>query len=217
MKKLLILTSILLILCGCNFSSKTRTKLILIDSLLYKVQNDSAMKVLKSINAENLKDESNRAYYNLLMTQTRHVLYMTPMPDSIINGCIEYYTKQYDAEKLAKAYYYKGAIFYEKGNNAEAITALKNGEIFAKKAKNKNAIHHIAELLAFINLKNGNYNTALKYAHIALNNSIATNNKSWIVEDLNRISAIFAGQSKADSSDYYMNEALKKTKDLPQK
>ena len=66
MKKLLILTSILLILCGCNFSSKTRTKLILIDSLLYKVQNDSAMKVLKSINAENLKDESNRAYYTLI-------------------------------------------------------------------------------------------------------------------------------------------------------
>ena len=110
-----------------------------------------------------------------------------------------------------------GVLFSKKGNNAEAITALKNGEIFAKKAKNKNAIHHIAELLAFINLKNGNYNTALKYAHIALNNSIATNNKSWIVEDLNRISAIFAGQSKADSSDYYMNEALKKTKDLPQK
>lgn len=218
MKRLLLFSiAIIFILCSCNYNSETHKKLVLADTLLYHTKNDSAMKVLKSINAENLKDESNRAYYNLLMTQTRHVLYMTPMPDSIINGCIEYYTKQYDAEKLAKAYYYKGAIFYEKGNNAEAITALKNGEIFAKKAKNKNAIHHIAELLAFINLKNGNYNTALKYAHIALNNSIATNNKSWIVEDLNRISAIFAGQSKADSSDYYMNEALKKTKDLPQK
>lgn len=218
MKRLLLFSiAIVLILCGCNYNNEIHKKLVLADTLLYHTKNDSAMKVLKSINAEDLKDESNRAYYNLLMTQTRHVLYMTPMPDSIINGCIEYYAKHYDAEKLAKAYYYKGAILCEKGNSAEAIIALKNGEIFAKKAKNKNLIHHIAEQLAFINLKNGNYNTALKYAHIALNNSIATNNKSWIVEDLNRISAIFAGQSKADSSDYYMNEALKKTKDLPQK
>lgn len=90
------------------------------------------MKILKSISVENLKDESNRAYYNLLMTQTRHVLYMTPMPDSIINGCIEYYTKHYDAEKLAKAYYYNGIILTNKNNYQKAINSLKRGEPHAK-------------------------------------------------------------------------------------
>ena len=91
MKRLLLFSiAIILILCSCNYNNETRQKLVLADTLLYHTKNDSAMKVLKSINAEDLKDESDKAYYNLLMTQTRHVLYMTPMPDSIINGCIEY-------------------------------------------------------------------------------------------------------------------------------
>ena len=75
MKRLLLFSiAIILILCSCNYNNETRQKLVLADTLLYQTKNDSAMKVLKSINTEDLKDESNRAYYNLLMTQTRHVL-----------------------------------------------------------------------------------------------------------------------------------------------
>lgn len=133
MKRLLLFSiAIILILCSCNYNSETHKKLVLADTLLYQTKNDSAMKVLKSINAEVLKDESDKAYYNLLMTQTRHVLYMTPMPDSIINGCIEYYTKHYNAEQLAKSYYYKGAILRNKDKIKEAILTLKAGEIHAK-------------------------------------------------------------------------------------
>ena len=133
MKRLLLFSiAIILILCSCNYNNETRQKLVLADTLLYHTKNDSAMKILKSISVENLKDESNRAYYNLLMTQTRHVLYMTPMPDSIINGCIEYYTKQHDAEKLAKAYYYNGIILTNKNNYQKAINSLKRGNLMQK-------------------------------------------------------------------------------------
>lgn len=115
MKKFLLFSiTIIFIFCCCNNNNETHKKITLADNLLYETKYDSAMKVLKSIYAENLKDESDRAYYNLLMTQARHVLYMTPMPDSIINGCIEYYTKHYNAEQLAKSYYYKGAILRNK-------------------------------------------------------------------------------------------------------
>ena len=168
MKRLFLFSiAIIFILCSCDYNNETHKKLVLADTLLYQTKNDSAMKVLKSINAENLKDESNKAYYNLLMTQTRHVLYMTPMPDSIINGCIEYYTKHYDAEKLAKAYYYKGAILRNKDKIKEAILTLKASEIHARKSDNKALLHHIAEQIAFINMKADNLNTALKYEYIA--------------------------------------------------
>jgi len=78
MKRLLLFSiAIILILCSCNYNNETRQKLVLADTLLYHTKNDSAMKILKSISVENLKDESNRAYYNLLMTQASHVLYMS--------------------------------------------------------------------------------------------------------------------------------------------
>mgnify|MGYP001522924353 CR=1 FL=1 len=77
MKRLLLFSiAIILILCSCNYNNETRQKLVLADTLLYQTKNDSAMKVLKSINAENLKDESNRAYYNLLMTQTLSLIHI---------------------------------------------------------------------------------------------------------------------------------------------
>ena len=77
MKRLLLFSiAIILILCSCNYNNETRQKLVLADTLLYHTKNDSAMKILKSISVENLKDESNRAYYNLLMTQASHVLYI---------------------------------------------------------------------------------------------------------------------------------------------
>lgn len=148
MKKFLLFSiTIIFIFCCCNNNNETHKKITLADNLLYETKYDSAMKVLKSIYAENLKDESDRAYYNLLMTQARHVLYMTPMPDSIINGCIEYYTKHYNAEQLAKSYYYKGAILRNKDKIKEAILTLKAGEIHAKKSDNKALLHHIANKL----------------------------------------------------------------------
>ena len=210
MKRLLLFSiAIILILCSCNYNNETRQKLVLADTLLYHTKNDSAMKILKSISVENLKDESNRAYYNLLMTQANHVLYMSPMPDSIINRCIEYYTKHYDAEKLAKAYYYNGIILTNKNNYQKAINSLKRGEPHAKKSKNKVLIHHIAENLSFINLEIGNLNTALTYAHIALNKASEMKRESWIAEDSYRMSAIFGAKAMQDSSNFYMNKALK--------
>ncbi|MEF2620659.1 MAG: hypothetical protein U0M48_00740 [Xylanibacter rarus] len=218
MKRLLLFSiAIILILCSCNYNNETRQKLVLADTLLYQTKNDSAMEVLKSINAEVLKDESDKAYYNLLMTQTRHVLYMTPMPDSIINGCIEYYTKHYDAEQLAKSYYYKGAILRNKDKIKEAILTLKAGEIHARKSDNKVLLHHIAEQIAFINMKADNLNTALKYEYIALQNSKLTGNKAWILEDMFQMATIFDNKNIDDSCEHYMREALKYTKYLHKK
>lgn len=212
MKKFLLFSiTIIFIFCCCNNNNETHKKITLADNLLYETKYDSAMKVLKSIYAENLKDESDRAYYNLLMTQARHVLYMTPMPDSIINGCIEYYTKHYNAEQLAKSYYYKGAILRNKDKIKEAILTLKASEIHARKSDNKALLHHIAEQIAFINMKADNLNTALKYEYIALQNSRLTGNKAWIVEDLFQMAAIFNNKDMDDSCEHYMREALKYT------
>ena len=76
MKRLLLFSiAIIFILCSCNYNNEIHKKLVLADTLLYQTKNDSAMKVLKSINAEDLKDESDKAYYKLLTTQAQLVLW----------------------------------------------------------------------------------------------------------------------------------------------
>lgn len=215
MKRLLLFSiAIILILCSCNYNRETRKKLVLADTLLYQTKNDSAMKVLKSINAEDLKDESDKAYYKLLTTQAQLVLYQRPIPDSTLNECIKFYTKHYDAEKLAKAYYYNGAILSKVRKIKKAIKLLKAGEVHAKKSKSLILIHHIEEQLSIVNAKTGNFNTALKYANTALQHSKKLNRKSWIIEDMNRLAAIYDELGILDSSDYYITGALNYTKFL---
>lgn len=218
MKRLLLFSiAIIFILCSCNYNNEIHKKLVLADTLLYHTKNDSAMKVLKSINAENLKDESDKAYYKLLTTQAKFVVYQSPIPDSTLNECIRFYTKHYDAEKLAKAYYYKGAMLRDNNKIKEAIVLLKRGETHAKKSNNKILLHHIAEQLSLINIKTGNLNTALKYEYIALQNSKLTGNKAWILEDMFQMATIFDNKNIDDSCEHYMREALKYTKYLHKK
>ena len=118
------------------------------------------MKVLKSINAEDLKDESDKAYYKLLTTQAQLVLYQRPIPDSTLNECIKFYTKHYDAEKLAKAYYYNGAILSKVRKIKKCDKTLKSRRGARKKSqKVLILIHHIEEQLSIVNAKTGNFNT----------------------------------------------------------
>lgn len=209
MKRKILILIVTTTLISCKYDSKIYEKLTLIENMLDKELNDSALNEINSIDINKIKEEKDRAYYNLLKTQTLHRCYLPATPDSAINFSIKYYEKISDHNKLAKAYYYKGSILCTRKEMSEAVVSLKQGEIYATKSGNSIISHHIAEQLAFINMKTGNYNTALEYAHKALKQSQNTGKKAWIAEDFNRISAIYSEMGDDDSSYCYLKKALK--------
>src|SRR5665647_2009335 len=72
---------------------------------------DSALHILQQIQPENLKNESNRALYGLLLYQALDKNDKKLQPDSLIDFSIRYYLDQNDNIHLAKSYFLKARKF----------------------------------------------------------------------------------------------------------
>lgn len=208
-KKLFFIIIMATIILNCNNESRIYKSLCLADSLLQKEENDSALNVLKKINTYEMNDSSDIAYYNLLHTQTLYRLYMPIKSDSSISISIRYYEKKTDKEKLARAYYYKGAILYEAKRKEEATALFKRGKYIATEINDKTLMHNFEEYLTHVNLKSGNYKTALKHAYEALNISSALGKKDFIAEDLDRICVVFSEIGDENKVEHYVMKMVK--------
>jgi len=102
-----IIPLICLSLASCSFvPNEMKTAEQLLES-----RPDSALSILQNIKQQNIKFDSNRALYGLLMFQALDKNNKTLTPDSLINFSIEYYQKRNYPEYLAKCYFYKGRMF----------------------------------------------------------------------------------------------------------
>ena len=96
-KHLIILIILGLTSCNSNISEKLNT----IDSLLNQEKTDSAFQELQTIFTTDLKDEGDRAFYNLLKTRTDYLKNIPLLSDTLINYSINYYQKEKDDNRLS--------------------------------------------------------------------------------------------------------------------
>lgn len=122
------------ILVGCNRAPVYDSRLLAADKLVY----DSAKQakgLLLDINPKELKN-TDRAYYDLLLTQACYISYdsITVKHDSLINRALNYYLKHdKESEKLTRAYIYKGAILEILSKPDSAMWYYKQADVNASK------------------------------------------------------------------------------------
>ena len=110
---------------GCTGSAHYDPRLVAIDSLLTTAP-DSALLRLDAIEMSTLKNEGDRAYHALLLTQAQYRCYITATSDSTINRALSYYQRHSsEREKLTRAYIYKGAVSEELGDPEAAMRHYK--------------------------------------------------------------------------------------------
>ena len=121
----LIVTVAAWLLTGCTGGTHYDPRLVAIDSLLVTAP-DSALSCLEAIEESTLKNEGDRAYHALLLTQAKYRCYITATSDSTINRALSYYQRHSsEREKLTRAYIYKGAVTEELGNPEAAMRHFK--------------------------------------------------------------------------------------------
>lgn len=206
-KNILCLILSVLILTNCSNDNDTHEKLSEIERLLEKEKYELAMNNLSDINANRLNNE-NKAYYDLLMTQANFCLDKQTDSDSLINESIRFYEENNNKILLAKAYYYKGIICYQRGNKSEGINLIKKAEHLAKGTSDLNFITKIYINLSFINIDTGNYQTGLSYAKKALQTAQKAKNKILIALSMNKINAAFNCMGKIDSCLVYSQKTI---------
>ena len=179
MKAIITYLIILLFFTACDISKNDiQTKLEHIDSLLIKTNISETEKEMGTIRFEELKDDADKAKYLLLKAQLSHVKGIRQNEDSALDFSINYYKNNHDAELLARSYYYKGAISYENGNTKKALLLFKEAEQTEKEAGVPWLRFLIYVNMSYVNFSLEANETALDYAHKALQHAINNGNVS---------------------------------------
>ena len=194
---------LLAVTAGCVGGSRTYKRMVMADSLIMNEKEDAAMEILGAISNGDLKTEDERAYYNLLVTCARFRLYLPISSDSVLDESITYYKQTGNKEKLARALYYKGVIFFEFGKTEDALRCLKEAENMAKSMGNPTILNYIYMNLGTINSAIGNYVTAISYAKKSFTEAEKRGDKGVMCLSLDRIGTCFNFMNQNDSAFYY--------------
>ena len=113
---LIITLSITLTCCNSGTDTATMTTLADIDSLLTTArQYELAQHRLDSLHPDRF-NEAERAYYNLLLTQSHYKNYIDDTTDAAISEAVNYYKHHGDREKYTRSLLYQGCVYEVMGD-----------------------------------------------------------------------------------------------------
>lgn len=113
--------SILSSVCLFSCSPSVKNPVLLSADSLMETHPDSALSILESISSPQKLSRAERAYYAVLLTQAKHKNYIPLEDDSLIKTAVEYYGDRKKSINAARAHYYLGATYYDKGRMPFAV------------------------------------------------------------------------------------------------
>lgn len=116
-----------IVLLGC--SDKDCKYLQSADAILNE-QPDSTFCMLLKIDYDKLS-KKNKAYYTLLFVSAKYKQYMLIENDSLINIAVDYYTNNFEKDKLTRALMYKKGVLSNIDYNKLASDCYKDAEVIA--------------------------------------------------------------------------------------
>lgn len=212
--QMIMLLIVLIAFCGCN-ESETYKQLVEVDTLLLHDKTDSALIKIQKIGKRHARLTNEEiAYYNLLLTQTRYRLYLPIVSDSLINVSVAYYRHE-GGEKLARSYYYQGAVLYNLGIIKASIYYLKKAENIAQEEDNKVLENKIYTRLRVINNYADEFTMALYYARKNLVLCLKNGNNDMLAYAYNDLAVAHGCMGNLDSSVYYIKKVIPLLKYIP--
>ena len=169
---------------------------------------DSTLSVLREIDYESLKDNQLKALYGLLYTSAIYKKQDVLDSDSLIDYSINYFNDKGDAYHLADAYYYKGAMNYERNKMDISINYLKKAEDLSIDRDFYLIENKVYELLVYVNYDSDNKSLRSLYAKKFLNSSVKMNNKALIARASAMVASSYAANNMSDSAYYYIKQGL---------
>lgn len=151
--------SLLLISC---ISTVDRPDLTLLhaDSLIHSGHPDSALFLLDSLNLSHFSTEVSKAWYALLLTQAKDKNYIPHTDDSLIRRAVDYFDASNDILQRAKAHYYWGRVYQDKGEVENTVREYLTSLALLKKADDYELNILLKSNLGFLFWENGLYTEA---------------------------------------------------------
>ena len=211
-KRYLLVFSILLVSVGSIFMSvslsscsspSVKNQLLLCADSLMETYPDSALSILESITYPQKMPRADRALYALLLTQARHKNYIALEDDSLIKTAVDYYGDKKKSLRAAKAHYYWGAIYSEKGYASFAVEEYLTA-IRLMPVRNE-FLAMIYDNLAECYEEERLYNVAIENYRAAYQILKGKDEQTYPMRGIARV---FLLQNEKDSALYYYQQAL---------
>ena len=211
-KRYLLVFSILLVSVGSIFMSvslsscsspSVKNQLLLCADSLMETYPDSALSILESITYPQKMPRADRALYALLLTQARHKNYIALEDDSLIKTAVDYYGDKKKSLRAAKAHYYWGAIYSEKGYASFAVEEYL-AAIRLMPVRNE-FLAMIYDNLAECYEEDRLYNVAIENYRAAYQILKGKDEQTYPMRGIARV---FLLQNEKDSALYYYQQAL---------
>ncbi len=133
--RLLSLIVLLLMSVGCSTDEQTLQLIEQAESVMIE-HPDSALNIIRSVDAESIRGEEDMAHYRLAMAEAMYHNYMDEGLDSLTTLFYDYYLASDDHAKRARALYQHAYVMHQKGNIADAVFALREAEKSVNDTKN---------------------------------------------------------------------------------
>ena len=211
-KRYLLVFSILLVSVGSIFMSvslsscsspSVKNQLLLCADSLMETYPDSALSILESITYPQKMPRADRALKALLHTQARQKNYIALEDDSLIKTAVDYYGDKKKSLRAAKAHYYWGAIYSEKGYASFAVEEYLTA-IRLMPVRNE-FLAMIYDNLAECYEEDRLYNVAIENYRAAYQILKGKDEQTYPMRGIARV---FLLQNEKDSALYYYQQAL---------
>ncbi len=125
----------LFILTSCTKHDTFSPIFTSIDSLI-ESRPDSALKLIESINPQQINTMPDYAYYILLLTQARDKNFIIQKDDSLIQTAIKYFNKRHNTALQARAYYLLGSVYRDMKEPVHAVENYSKAIMYARQSNN---------------------------------------------------------------------------------
>lgn len=123
----IIISIIFLSFIGCKRGHEAMKQLDVAETVINS-NPDSAMRILESIQIEDLYSPHSKARYALLRTMALDKNYIDTTTFDILQPAIDYYIKNGTPDEKLKTYYYQGRIYQNRQENDSALQCYAYGK-----------------------------------------------------------------------------------------
>lgn len=203
MRKIVFILTCSLVFAACSSEHCRNTKLLQAEALC-QLYPDSTIRLLDGLDIDSFTVEADRALYGLVFTEAIHRIGLTLSSDTLINLSQQFYEKQGDDERLARACLHHGIVLYGQQRYGEAFRLLKRAEELADDLDDLALNYELYAVMGDINDNANNYPLTLDYYHRSLRAAEQLDNQEWTVRQLNNLATTFDAMNNTDSLKAYI-------------
>lgn len=203
MRKIVFILTCSLVFAACSSEHCRNTKLLQAEALC-QLYPDSTIRLLDGLDIDSFTVEADCALYGLVFTEAIHRIGLTLSSDTLINLSQQFYEKQGDDERLARACLHHGIVLYGQQRYGEAFRLLKRAEELADDLDDLALNYELYAVMGDINDNANNYPLTLDYYHRSLRAAEQLDNQEWTVRQLNNLATTFDAMNNTDSLKAYI-------------